>query len=34
MQDFDDVGVLTAPQITELDNFFDEDDNVEKGSAV
>ena len=34
MQDFDDVGVLTAPQITELDKFFDEDDNVEKGSAV
>ena len=34
LQDFEDVGVLTTPQITELDKFFDEDDNLEKGSAV
>jgi len=33
LQDFDDVGVLIGPQIPELDQFFDEDDNVDKGSA-
>ena len=31
LQAFDDVSGLTAPQITELDPFFDEEDNVETG---
>ena len=32
LQDFGDMGCLSQLQISKLDQFFDEDENVDKGS--